>query len=228
MLKKILQTLIIGLIFATFISFAMSFYSKTLCGEAGYTCIKIKRGDTWEKLWPDANERRIVMRVNRMNTVLYSGLTIAIPHNLNEIDYLKLSPLPQVILPSARTTVLVDIDKAAFAAYDRAGYLVHWGPVSSAKGWCPDIEENCNTPRGTFSFYSKGGDGCYSSIFPIPDGGAPMPYCMYFYKGFALHASELPGYNDSHGCVRLFFEDAQWLNQNFIELGRFGTKVVVQ
>lgn len=228
MLKTILNTLILGLILIAVFSFANSFYGKSLCDKSGYTCIKVARGDSWENLWPDTQERRIVMRINRMNTRLYPGMVIAIPNDLNEMDYLKLSPLSPMIDPSPRTTVIVDIDRQAFAVYDRAGYLVHWGPVSTAKGWCPDIERSCTTPRGTFYFYSKGGSGCYSTIFPVPNGGAPMPYCMYFYKGFALHASELPGYNDSHGCIRLFYEDAQWLNQNFIEMGRFGTKVIVR
>ncbi|MCX7124554.1 MAG: L,D-transpeptidase, partial [Gammaproteobacteria bacterium] len=41
---------------------------------------------------------------------------------------------------------------------------------------------------------------------------------------FALHGSTLPGYNASHGCVRLFFDDAKWLNQDFLNIG---TRVTV-
>jgi L,D-transpeptidase ErfK/SrfK len=227
MLRIILNVLIFSLVVVAFIAFGDQ-YSKSLCNHSGYRCIKVGRGQSWERLWPDAQERRIVMRVNRMNTQLYSGLTIAVPDNLGNISHMDIAPFPGTIEPSARTSVIVDIDKQAFAAYDRAGYLIHWGPVSTAKGWCPDIQRNCNTPRGTFYFYSKGGSGCYSTIFPVPYGGAPMPYCMYFYKGFAVHASELPGYNDSHGCIRLFYEDAQWLNRSFVELGHFGTRLVVR
>jgi L,D-transpeptidase ErfK/SrfK len=197
----IISLVILGSVILAFIAFGAG-YSRYLCDEPGYTCIKVSRGQSWERLWPDAEKRRTIMRINRMNTQLYSGMTVAVPNNL-------------------------DNSKQAFAAYDRAGYLIHWGPVSTAKGWCPDIQRNCSTPTGTFYFYSKGGQGCYSTIYPVPDGGAPMPYCMYFYKGFALHAGELPGYNDSHGCVRLFYEDAAWLNKNFVELGRFGTKIIV-
>jgi lipoprotein-anchoring transpeptidase ErfK/SrfK len=40
---------------------------------------------------------------------------------------------------------------------------------------------------------------------------------MYFHNGFALHGSyEVPGYNASHGCVRIFVNDAKWLNQDFV------------
>ena len=227
MLRIILKIFIFVSAVTTFVALGGP-YSKTLCSNPEYTCIKVKRGQSWERLWPDAHERRTVMRINRMNTELYAGITIAVPNNLSNINYMDIAPFPDVIEPSARNTVVVDIEKQAFAAYDRAGYLIHWGPVSTAKGWCPDINRSCNTPRGTFYFYSKGGSGCFSSIYPVPNGGAPMPYCMYFYHGYALHASELPGYNDSHGCVRMFYEDALWLNQNFIELGRFGTRVIVR
>ncbi len=47
-----------------------------------------------------------------------------------------------------------------------------------------------------------------------------MPYCMHFSGGYALHGSPtVPGYNASHGCVRLFTEDAKWLNQHFVDIG---------
>lgn len=43
-----------------------------------------------------------------------------------------------------------------------------------------------------------------------------MPWCMYFHGGFALHGSyEVPGFNASHGCIRMFVPDAEWLNQEF-------------
>lgn len=227
MLRTTLKFFVLGSTAMTFVAFGGQ-HSRSLCQQPDYTCVKISRGQSWERLWPDSEKRRIIMRINRMNTQLYSGLIVAVPNNLDSISYLSIAPFPDTIAPSARTSIIVDVDEQAFAAYDRAGYLIHWGPVSTAKGWCPDIQRSCNTPRGTFSFYNKGGQGCYSTIYPVPDGGAPMPYCMYFYGGYAMHAGQLPGYNDSHGCIRLFYEDAQWLNKNFIELGRLGTKVIVR
>lgn len=43
---------------------------------------------------------------------------------------------------------------------------------------------------------------------PVPPGavfkGAPMPYFQRLtYSGVGLHAGDLPGYNASHGCIRL-------------------------
>ena len=52
---------------------------------------------------------------------------------------------------------------------------------------------------------------------------------MFFYGGYALHASPVvPGYNDSHGCIRLFYEDAKWLNKQFIETGENKTSVIIR
>lgn len=61
-----------------------------------------------------------------------------------------------------------------------------------------------------------------------------MPYCMYFHKGFALHGSDdIPGYRASHGCIRMFTQDAKWLNEEFVSVNNertntLGTLVVVR
>ena len=108
----------------------------------------------------------------------------------------------------------------AVAAYNTKGELVHWGPVSGGKGWCPDVRQYCNTAVGAFRVVQKQGPECISEKFPVEtNGGAPMPYCMHYYRGFALHGSTLPGFHASHGCIRLFHDDAQWLNKHFLKVG---------
>ncbi len=87
---------------------------------------------------------------------------------------------------------------------------------------------------GIFHFFSKENEKCRSNVFPIGKGGAKMPYCMYFHKGFALHGSDdMPGVRASHGCVRLFTRDALWLNHEFVttanpKTGAVGTIIVVR
>lgn len=202
-------------------------YGKRICNNSGYRCLTIKRGETWEKLWPDKDDQDVVKRLNRTNTRLHAGATIAVPDNLWNIDHMDISPFPKRIEPYGEPVIIIVMSFHAFAAYDQYGQLQHWGPVSGGKGYCPDVGRRCTTPLGTYRFYSKQGPGCFSTKYPIPYGGSPMPYCMFFRGGFALHGGELPGYHASHGCVRLFPSDARWLNLEFIELGKKGTKLVI-
>ena len=116
--------------------------------------------------------------------------------------------------------VKVNLSHGTWAAYDTQGELVKSGKVSGGKGYCPDINKKCRTATGTFKVYEKRGASCKSKIFPVGKGGAPMPYCMFFHGGFAMHGSNaVPNYNASHGCVRMTPADAKWLNQNFVTVG---------
>jgi hypothetical protein len=201
-------------------------YGKKLCKSPGFHCLRIKSRQSWGSLFPDAHDRGIVMRINRMNTQLYPGIVIAVPDNLSEADIMDFSPFPSNVPSSGEKSVVVDPDHHAWAAYDADGVLVRWGPASAGADYCKDIEKECRTHEGSFRVYSLGSSDCYSSKFPLPDGGAPMPYCMYFQNGQALHGEPngLPGYNASHGCVRMYVNDAEWLRYSFIEGPNSGNK----
>lgn len=192
-------------------------YGSRLCkNDPEFSCHRVKHGESWQKLFPDTDQRDLIMRINRMNTRLYSGLVIAIPRNtsLNSLDF---APFSKQIEAPGEKVIFVSIGKLAWGAYEADGTLTNWGPVSTAKGYCPDIHRGCHTSTGNFVIYRKEGSGCKSTKFPVGRGGAPMPYCMFFNGGFALHGSyEVPGYNDSHGCVRMFVNDAKWLNEEFV------------
>lgn len=113
----------------------------------------------------------------------------------------------------------------AWAAYDANGNLVRTGRASGGKHYCRDVGRSCRTPRGVFRIISKRGPKCRSSRYPVGKGGAPMPYCMFFSKYYAIHGSpDVPNYNASHGCVRVIPSAARWLSRNFI---RIGTTVIV-
>jgi L,D-transpeptidase catalytic domain len=211
-------------------------YAEKLCDSLDYDCITIKSGDSWERLWPDDEQRDIVRRVNRMNTRLHSGMKIAVPQNLAELTIYDVAPFPRYVDPTGEKTIFVSQKELAWGAYDAEGELVWWGPISSGKSYCSDIGASCKTPGGNFRIIRKQDISCISTAFPRrrsgANGGAPMPYCMHFFRGYALHGStDVPGRRDSHGCIRLFIEDAQWLNQEFIELpGRSakGTRIIVE
>ncbi|OGT65405.1 MAG: hypothetical protein A3J38_03735 [Gammaproteobacteria bacterium RIFCSPHIGHO2_12_FULL_45_9] len=216
----------IGLLGIGFLSTAFPYYGRELCNYSDFKCVTVGRHATWNSLFPDARERTIVMRLNRTTLPLYTRSWIVVPKNISDINYLALSPLPGQTNGRGERTVIIDLSTQAFGAYDESGNQVYWGPVSTGKGYCPDIKSACRTPTGSYRVYAKAGPDCKSSIFPIEThGGAPMPYCMHFHKGFAMHGGVLPGYPASHGCVRLMTEDAQWLSQHFIKIG---TRVVLQ
>lgn len=111
-------------------------------------------------------------------------------------------------------------------AINANGQVVRSGHGSGGRGYCPDIRRSCRTPTGTYSVIAKSGPSCRSSRYPVGKGGAPMPYCMFFSKYYAVHGSpDVPNRNASHGCIRVVPSEARWLNQNFMTVG---TKVVVK
>lgn len=196
-------------------------YGKTLCQTKGYHCVAVNPGDTWYSLFPDYQQREMVMRLNRTNVALEYRNWLVVPDNLSTTAYMTLSPLPQHYNTHHQKLLLVNLRLFAFGAYDAKGDLIYWGPVSSGADSCGFDERSCKTKPGKFRIFRMGGADCYSNEFPLEtSGGAPMPYCMFFHGGSALHGSTLSGFiNRSSGCVRLFDSDAKWLSERFAEKG---------
>jgi len=134
--------------------------------------------------------------------------------------------LPGTVGTKGERMVLVDPNVHAWGAYDSSGKLMKAGLATAGAEYCPDIKRGCKTGAGTFRIQSLGASNCKSTRYPLPRGGAPMPYCMFFNKNQGLHGSQyvMEG-NVSHGCVRLSEEDAEWLRFNFANIG---TKVIVK
>lgn len=138
------------------------------------------------------------------------------------------SRLPSHIDTKGQKVVVVDPRVHAWGAYDRDGSLIKAGIATAGGNWCPDINRPCRTSVGTFRINSLGDGQCISRIYPKPNGGGLMPYCMYFSGGQALHGSPdgaVVEDNISHGCVRMRIADAEWLRYNFATVG---TKVIVR
>lgn len=234
---KLFATLILSavLVFLAQSAWSQKRFGESLCNTPDYICLKIKANDTWDDLFPNPEERDIIKRVNRMNIRLRAGMIIAVPKNIDRLSIYDVSPFPRYINSDGEKTIYVSQQQLAWAAYDEQGELIWWGPISSGSGRCGAADGHCLTPTGLFRIIRKQDIDCISTVFPRNAdgtvGGAIMPYCMHFFRGFALHGSEtLPGYRDSHGCVRMFIEDARWLNEEFIDLpggASIGTKVIV-
>lgn len=109
----------------------------------------------------------------------------------------------------------------AWAAYDAEGNRIMTGAASGGKDFCADVGQPCRTVTGTFKVYNKRGLDCRSGEYPVEtEGGAKMPYCTYFYRGYTVHAAiDVPYGNSSHGCVRVWPSAAKWLNEEFLTIG---------
>lgn len=185
------------------------FHGKEVCNSDNdqFRCIAIYKGDTWKNLLKDENLRKFIMNLNRTNMPLKHRSWLIIPKELN-INQDNYSPFPNTITKTGRKKIVISISKQAYAAYGRQGNLVRWGAANTGAENGED-----DTPLGIFKVYRKKGVNCKSSKYPIPKGGSPMPYCMFFYKGYAIHEYQMPGFPISLGCVRVDNEDAKWLYQ---------------
>lgn len=131
-----------------------------------------------------------------------------------------------ISMSASANTFIYNPQTLQWKALNDKGVVIRSGHGSAGRNYCPDIGRSCRTPSGTFHIMSKGGPWCKSSRYPKPHGGAPMPYCMFFSKNYAVHGSnDVPNYNASHGCVRVRTSDARWLSNNFMHIG---TKVIIK
>jgi hypothetical protein len=210
-----------ALLFCSSLLDAYSLFAEKLCQQPGYSCLSITRKDSWSQLFPDENKRRILQTINRSNLFLHPPMRIALPTKPEPWLLNDFSPLPkQLAVPQKK--VLIRLSELAWGAYNHQGALIRWGAISPGTQRCLD-PNGCETPVGSYRALRKEGADCLSKTHPSRmnglRGGGEMPYCIFFYKGYALHgSSELPGYPASAGCVRLMIEDARWLNEQFISV----------
>lgn len=130
-------------------------------------------------------------------------------------------------IKSNEKTILINPRVHAWGAYQN-GELVRAGIATAGGSYCPDIKRSCKTRAGSFRIQSLGSSTCKSTRYPLPRGGAPMPYCMFFDGNRGIHGSPAGAVveaNVSHGCVRVPISDAEWLRYDFAHLG---TRVVVE
>lgn len=144
------------------------------------------------------------------------------------------APIPAHIKPLGEKVIVIDPREHIYGAYNAQGRLIRWGLATAGSDDCDDANGNCRTHSGTYRIYSAGNQNCISKKYPLSSGGAPMPYCMRFNGGEAIHGSSDIQYdNVSHGCVRVHDDDAKWLRYQFIDTphqanGFHGTKVIVK
>jgi hypothetical protein len=127
-----------------------------------------------------------------------------VPEGVAEADRTRPPADPRYAVPPARSRALtIYLDSQTFE-YREDGRVFASGRISSGSLEHP-------TPVGNFRILSKDEDnrsGKYTNYF---DENTPMPYSLQFYGPYFIHEGWLPGHADSHGCVRLKYEDAKLL-----------------
>lgn len=185
----------------------------------------VKQDATFERLFGE--KWQIVSRINKIDEEsLLSGIRLKVPmdlvlaqeHSFFEENWKFIEKLiyeypffPKELVQERKTQKLILVNlKEQFLGCYEYGELKFSCPISSAR-------QNHSTPTGRYTIF-------YKSPYHISTFyGDPMPWTLGFTKYHAIHAGPLPGYPDSHGCVRLFYNDAKrvyyWAN--------FGTVVLV-
>lgn len=136
------------------------------------------------------------------------------------------SNMPATISPLGEKAIIVNPKKHTWGAYTANGKLIRSGTATSGAKRCPEDDSSCRTAVGRFRIFRMGDSDCYSKQYPIPNGGAPMPYCMFFNGGQAIHGSNaVYRQNASHGCVRVEPWEAEWIRYEFAQQG---TLVIIQ
>lgn len=166
--------------------------------------VPIPAGQAFRALVRELGPDRLTLlyKLNRLDLAhTRVGDTLVLPADSTRGE-LDLAPLPQHLpaLDSVPKTLLVAQRVQAFAAYEW-GRIVYWGPTSTGKRATP-------TPNGLFFTNWK------AKKTRSTENDA---WILYWYfnienrRGVSLHQYDLPGYPASHACVRLLYDDAEWI-----------------
>lgn len=238
---------------------AGAYYGKRACNWPGFHCIKLKKYETGAKTWPLPRELTIIRKINRIRKWLNPEKTLLVPNDMKNKTYMDFSPFPKILkelkdnlmmrtfadgrnifsdtikkIPADEKVFIWNPGLLAWAAYDVNGNLANWGPGLGGKAYCPDIKRACRTPAGIFEALARKGYKYWSNLYPPGCKSAECSWMPYYVRvredGLGLHGSKwFVGQHASHGCVRLFTEDAKWLNQKFFDYkikDRPGTKII--
>ncbi len=208
---------------------------EVVSADDDFIYVKVNKNDL-EGIYKHKLMVRAICRVNRVDEKnFWLQNFIKIPLNFEK--GIQWSPLPQRYLEAEQYEkyILISIKNQFLGAYERGNLKMHF-PISSGT-------EKHPTPIGKFKIFAK--EVNHKSSLYKDKKGRPikMPWAIAFHIGFYngqwivtwIHGGELPGYPASHGCVRLFEEDAKilflWLfpnnkNENY-EYVKNGTPVEV-
>lgn len=172
--------------------------------ELTYTIDSLKTAQQLDSLLNNYSETELknILALNRMDrNRLRPGKKIVIPE-CSSANFQDFSPFPENLnfMKCLPKTVLISQRIQAFALYEN-GELVKWGPVSTGKS-------STRTPNGL----NYGNYKAKRKVSTVDDSWI-LPYYFNFmnFEGIGTHQYALPGYPASHGCVRMYMEDAEYI-----------------
>lgn len=150
----------------------------------------------------DANQKKVVAAINRVDEANISNLDTLVIPNAFAADYMQYSPFPFGVkeFRQIRKIIFFSYPAQAFGAYEY-GRLVKWGPTSLGK-------ESAQTPTGLFYANWKAEE----TISTVDDEWKlKWNFNIANKEGVGWHQYAMPGYPASHSCLRLYEDDAKYL-----------------
>jgi hypothetical protein len=152
-----------------------------------------------------------VEKINGLDRKYFAGKTLFIPKDIETVK--NYSPLPTFDSSLAKhdSVVVVFLGHSLIGVYEH-GRLVFWSPITRGKKITYTQTGECFVRSKVRLMYSK------------KYGNVPMPYSLHLFGNVCIHQGPMVGRGASHGCIRLFKRDAQWL----YAWARKGTKVIIK
>jgi lipoprotein-anchoring transpeptidase ErfK/SrfK len=125
------------------------------------------------------------------------------------------SPIFAAEINTNEKLITVDLGKQTLFAWEN-GKVVYSTKISSGLPKTPTVKGSFQIKTKIPSQRMKGG-GVFYKAYDYPN----VPYVMYFYQGYAIHGAYWHnnfGRPNSHGCVNVRREAAEWL-YNFASVG---------
>jgi len=177
------------------------------------------------KLEKDNDTLNALMFINRIDGWQLKKLdTIIFPDTISS-DINLYAPFPKKMeeLKDVKKILFISHYVQAFVVYEN-GELIKWGPVNLGTKIKP-------TPTGLFAVNWK----AKRTISTINPSWILDWYCnIDNFEGIGMHQYAMPGYPASHGCARMYRDDANWIyhwaDQWKIKDGQidaYGTPVVI-
>jgi lipoprotein-anchoring transpeptidase ErfK/SrfK len=119
---------------------------------------------------------------------------------------------------AASVSIVVDISQQSMVVSVDGDVQYQWDVSTGKSGYY--------TPTGTY-----GPTRMHREYYSVKYDGAPMPYSIFFYGGYAIHGTTYVnalGSPASHGCVRLLTANAQTLFDLVRQYGAVNTSIRIK